>query len=110
MAEATYTSHIAFGLRNVKGRGGKLITGNFQVSDTETITTGFDTIYSVNATPIEGTGPTSVFKMVEIKSVSAGVITLTARQVTLTEATDASRVLGASTDTDAYISIAGIVR
>ena len=110
MAEATWTSSIGGGLSPVGGRGIKVIAGNFVITDAETVTTGLTTIFSANATPIEGTAPTGTLKIVEVKSASAGIVTFTARQVTLTEATDASRVLGASTDTDTYVTIVGIVR
>ena len=110
MAEVTWTSSIVAGLSRGVGRGTKMIVGEFQISDAETITTGLSTIYSVNATPIEATAPTSALKIVETLSVSAGVVTFVARGVTLTEATDANRLLAASTDTNAYVSIVGVVR
>ena len=110
MAEATWTGSIVAGLSRGIGRGIKMIVGEFQITDAETITTGLDTIYSVNATPIETTAPTSALKIVETKSVTAGVVTFVARGVTLTEATDANRLLAASTDTNAYVTIVGISR
>lgn len=109
MAEVTYTSYSIWKLQRAIGKGGRLISGEFQISDAETITTGLDTIYSVTATPIEATAPTSTLLIVETKSVSGGTITFVARGVDLTQATDANRVLAASTDTNAYISIVGVV-
>lgn len=110
MAEVTWTDNLVASLQKGTGRGTKIIAGSFVISDAETLTTGLSAIYSVTATPIEATAPTSTLLIVETKSVSAGVVTFVARGVDLTQATDASRVLAASTDTSAYVSIVGVVR
>ena len=109
MVEATHTTESVYGLARGVGRGSKIWAANIEVTDAETLSTGLDRIEAVIATPIEAIAPTGTLKIVETKSVSAGVVTFVARQVTLTEATDANRVLGASTDTNAYVVVIGVV-
>ena len=110
MVEATHSSEALYGIGRALGRGARLWAGNIIVSDAETIDTGLDTLEAVTATPVEATAPTTTLRIVEVQSVSGGTITFIARQCVLTTAADADRDLDPSTDTVAYVIVAGAIR
>ena len=70
-----------------------------------------DKIYAITVSnAVEAVAPTSIFKLVSPRSVVGGIVTLNAVQVSLVQAVDADRVFTASTDTDAYIVVSGVIR
>lgn len=111
MAEVTHTSSAIYSLGRAVGRGPRLVAANVVATQDETFDTGLDTLEAFAVSnAIESTAPTSAFLLVSPKSVSGGTITLNVRTVTLTEATDTSRVFGNATDKSVYIIAVGNVR